>query len=222
MGRPRANPVEDKQIIDAYAASRSITKVAASLGIGATTVHRALNRAGVELVGLEEYRKTMGRPKEGPYIGVYQGSDQEIIDWYKSGLSMRAIAEKIGRSTHVVLNRVRKAGIARPYQGSGPDHSMWKGGTVDAGAGYLHTWVADDDPFACMRNNHGYVLEHRLVLARKLGRPLKKTETVHHINGDTKDNRPENLQLRHGKHGAGIAPVCLDCGSHNIGTRKLE
>lgn len=38
-------------------------------------------------------------------------------------------------------------------------------------------------------------LEHRVVMEEKLGRPMRDDETVHHINGNRQDNRPENLEL---------------------------
>ncbi|KKN76490.1 hypothetical protein LCGC14_0369990 [marine sediment metagenome] len=80
-------------------------------------------------------------------------------------------------------------------------HPWWRGGRILLTYGYVGLWVSSDDPYASMRDNKGYISEHRLVMARHLGRCLSSLEIVHHKNGVRDDNRIENLELMsHGKH----------------------
>jgi len=82
--------------------------------------------------------------------------------------------------------------LEKKKQRSGKNHPCWKGGKMLQGDGYVLI-KNKDHPRA---NNSGYVFEHLLVMEQKIGRPVKKTETVHHKNGIKNDNRIENLELR--------------------------
>jgi len=72
---------------------------------------------------------------------------------------------------------------------SGPSNHKWKGGRWVHRSGYVMA-SAPDHPGA---DRDGYVLEHRLVVERHLGRRLERSEHVHHINGIKDDNRLSNL-----------------------------
>lgn len=86
-------------------------------------------------------------------------------------------------------------GMCRSCFHTGPSSPTWKGGRVTK-HGYIYVRVYPEHPFHdAMTNNMGYIAEHRLVMAEHLGRPLKRTEVVHHKNSDKTDNRIENLEL---------------------------
>ena len=80
----------------------------------------------------------------------------------------------------------------------GADNPAWKGGVTykrPKGNYVGPRYVRCPADLLCMARSDGYVMEHRLVMARRIGRPLLRSEVVNHINHDPRDNRPENLEL---------------------------
>jgi len=86
-----------------------------------------------------------------------------------------------------------------PRIGRAESHYNWKGGINLNRQGYIIEYVKKDNPFFPMATSGhsagGYILQHRLVMAKHLGRYLESYEIVHHINGVKTDNGLENLNL---------------------------
>ena len=180
-------------------------------GIAASTVRRELVKRG------QNVRPTRRKSTV---------STESIIELARTGLSQVKIAERLNISQALVSRRMTEAGVARGatkgvVDRSGSHHSQWKGGKRYNGP-YLEIWLPLDHPMRRMVNNAGYVGEHRLVMAECIDRPLLPWETVHHIDGNPKNNELDNLQLRSGQHGKGVSLRCEDCGSVNIEYLNLQ
>lgn len=109
------------------------------------------------------------------------------------------IADELKISPHTIYERLKKYNIPRGghKRRLGSNHAQWKGGRRLSG-GYVKIY----SPQHPNCTTHKTVLEHRLVMEKQLGRYLKQSEVVHHLNGIKHDNRPENLVvLSDRKHG---------------------
>jgi hypothetical protein len=89
---------------------------------------------------------------------------------------------------------------------TGERNYRWKGGRISDDRGYICIYKPDHPH----KINGSYVLEHRLVAEEVLGRYLKETEVVHHVNGVKHDNRKENLV------------ICQDGSYHQLIHNKMR
>lgn len=100
--------------------------------------------------------------------------------------------------------RINEGGyFCRKCSREGDRSPNWKGGRQVEAKGYIKVPVSPEDIFYSMADGHHRVFEHRLIMARHLGRPLLRSEQVHHLGTkypqgsyeDKGDNRIENLEL---------------------------
>lgn len=144
----------------------------------------------------------------------------QSIEWIREQIqtrSLRDIAKEVGSSYGAIIHTVRKFQLEVPWKKSGPksgtnmkivatnayrkkypngrfgqEASNWRGGRRYGGTKMSYVLIySPDHPYAV---NGGYVMEHRLVMEKHLGRYLLPQEVVHHKNGVKDDNRLENLE----------------------------
>jgi len=142
-----------------------------------------------------------------------QQRNAEIIRLYENTLlTLEDIGKAVGCGRKVVHTVIAKAftkdirnarkkrtyrnsklGSLNPMQGkNGVDHHNYKG-RVDDGNGY---YLVLKPGWYTGRVGSKHVFEHSVVICKELGlTAVPVNSVVHHVNGDTHDNRVENLQL---------------------------
>jgi transposase-like protein len=199
-------PEERDRIVAGYRDGVTPAALAREFKCAHETIDRMLQRLG-------EWKTPTALERVGSRFTMDQ--KREMVALYEAGDSIYKIGKSFGAIPQSIWSILRAADVQFRDK-------AWRGGRVGASGGYIAVAADPDDPIASsMATVTGYVLEHRLVMAKSLGRPLTRHETVHHINGDKRDNRLENLQLRNGNHGKGVRLACLDCGSHNVAAAPL-
>jgi len=118
----------------------------------------------------EEHRRNLGKAHKGT-----KASEETRLK-----MSKARKRENLSEETRLKMSESHK----------GNKHWNWKGGRYKH-SGYIQV-RAYEHPNA---NASGYVLEHRLIMEKRIGRYLNSYEVVHHINGIKDDNRIENLKL---------------------------
>lgn len=202
---PKLTPAQERELGEVYAAGAALRTLADAYDVSVTTVRNVLKRQGVN-----------AREAARPEFWTLKVLDR-VRQLHAGGSSEQSIATELGISQVAVNRRLRSMGLLPvKVRARGAAHGAWRGGRSRNAEGYiLVTPTADELPFVTPTLS-GYVLEHRLVAGRFLGRPVTATETVHHINNVKTDNRIENLQIRQGAHGSGAAFQCRACGSHDV------
>lgn len=129
-------------------------------------------------------------------IKLWQNKEWLEEQYFTKKLSFAKIGKLVGKSGKTIQFFFRKFGLkARPsILGLRGDKSPnWKGGKVYDTHGYIRYYHPNKHDY---RAKHiPYVLEHVIVMEKKLGRKLIHPEIVHHNDGSKNNNNPENLRL---------------------------
>ncbi len=176
--------MEAVQMRHLYEAGKTIVEISTQSGVPVTTVRRRLKSAET-VIRTDRTRNSATRMARSGY------DPAQLQEWTQQGLTCGEIGALLGKDAEQVRRAMARRGVPRGAAKPRPEkNAFWTGGVAVDKHGYL-LLHRPDHPYA---TKGGYVREHRLVMEQELGRYLLPEEVVDHRNGDTSDNRPENLR----------------------------
>lgn len=181
-----------EEIKELYLVQRfPVSKIASKFNVSHKTMKKFFNTNGINVFGRVSSNKFL---RDKGWL-----EDQYV----SKGISIQKIADFVGSTRGNVHSALRFAkikirGVAEGIKVSQPNRfgknaSNWRGGKRTTGQNSRYYQILNrSHPNA---TPDGYVLEHRLVMEKKIGRYLTKEDIVHHIDGDGHNNDISNLKL---------------------------
>ncbi len=189
-------PITKEWLIEAYK-TRQLEDIAKEFNVCKTTIRKWAIKLGIP--GRERWEYKAGKTTKYKLLDDKKWLEEE---YWEKDLSTIEIAKKVGCTKGAVGFALYKHKIrTRTYCESvkirdsknprkGPNATNWKGGRLIR-SGYILVY----SPNHPARVAKQYAYEHRLIMEKHLGRYLKRTERVHHIDGNKLNNKIENLLL---------------------------
>ena len=162
------NPLELKKMH--WELEMTFKDISRKLGVSVGTVHNLFKKFNIEA------------RKSGHITGKFKHSQEALLK-----ISKAHKGKKYNSETKEKMSKAKKE-----FYKMGNHPPGWNGGRREGRTdGYIQVYL----PSHPLSTKEGYVFEHRLVMEKILGRFLSRSEIVHHIDGNRKNNNPNNLMV---------------------------